>query len=171
MIFCFRATTNTMASAGQTTTREDKVTSNVDKVSTKQPLPDVKTVEASHTTNQSQPIQDQQAEAKLNPRVQALSAKKDTLASTLADLQSQKATLVNASTLPSGLSIPDTWTDEEKATSAFATANGVIKDHISLLHKYNEIKDIAQGLMGLIAEARGVRQKVVEEEYGMGKGD
>ncbi|OOF92229.1 hypothetical protein ASPCADRAFT_9092 [Aspergillus carbonarius ITEM 5010] len=39
--------------------------------------------------------------------------------------------------------------------------------HIRLLHEYNEIKDIAQGLMGLIADARGVRQVDVQREYGV----
>ncbi|GLB06908.1 hypothetical protein AtubIFM57258_002227 [Aspergillus tubingensis] len=42
-----------------------------------------------------------------------------------------------------------------------------VKRHIRLLHEYNEIKDIAQGLMGLIADARGVRQVDVQREYGL----
>jgi DNA repair protein Swi5/Sae3 len=40
-----------------------------------------------------------------------------------------------------------------------------------LLHEYNEIKDAAQGLMGLIADARGVRQVEVEKEFGVKEGD
>ncbi|OOQ87640.1 Mating-type switching protein swi5 [Penicillium brasilianum] len=46
-----------------------------------------------------------------------------------------------------------------------------VKRHIRLLHEYNEIKDIAQGLMGLIAEARGVRQVDVQREYGVKEQD
>jgi DNA repair protein Swi5/Sae3 len=46
-----------------------------------------------------------------------------------------------------------------------------VKRHIRLLHDYNEIKDIAQGLMGLIADARGVRQVEVQSEFGVGTGD
>jgi hypothetical protein len=107
----------------------------------------------------------------LNPRLQALATKTSTLSSTLSDLRTQKATLVSTSTLPSGLSILDSWSEEEKTASALSTANVVIKEHITLLHRYNEIKDIAQGLMGLIAEGRGVRVKVVMEEFGMGEGD
>ncbi|PYI10039.1 Swi5-domain-containing protein [Aspergillus sclerotiicarbonarius CBS 121057] len=42
-----------------------------------------------------------------------------------------------------------------------------VQRHIRLLHEYNEIKDIAQGLMGLIADARGVRQVDVQREYGV----
>ncbi|KAL4928723.1 SWI5/SAE3 family protein [Aspergillus undulatus] len=46
-----------------------------------------------------------------------------------------------------------------------------VKRHIRLLHEYNEIKDIGQGLMGLIAEARGVRQVDVQREFGVGVKD
>ena len=67
--------------------------------------------------------------------------------------------------------MPETWSDDEKAKSALSSANVTIKDHISLLHKYNEIKDIGQGLMGLIAESRGVRNAAVMEDYGIGEKD
>lgn len=46
-----------------------------------------------------------------------------------------------------------------------------VKQHIRLLHDYNEIKDVAQGLMGLIAEARGVRQIEVQREFGADEKD
>ncbi|EAL91986.1 conserved hypothetical protein [Aspergillus fumigatus A1163] len=46
-----------------------------------------------------------------------------------------------------------------------------VKRHIRLLHEYNEIKDIGQGLMGLIADARGVRQVDVQREFGVGDRD
>ncbi|PWY70199.1 DUF1337 domain protein [Aspergillus heteromorphus CBS 117.55] len=42
-----------------------------------------------------------------------------------------------------------------------------VQHHIRLLHEYNEIKDIGQGLMGLIADARGVRQIDVQREFGL----
>jgi hypothetical protein len=125
--------------------------------------------------NEAQPVSEQSSEPKTeeppNPRLQALQQKKANLESTLSTLQAQKAALVTSATLPSGLAMPGSWTEEEKTKSALATANATIKEHISLLHKYNEIKDIAQGLMGLIAESRGVRVKVVMEEYEMGEGD
>jgi DNA repair protein Swi5/Sae3 len=40
-----------------------------------------------------------------------------------------------------------------------------------LLHEYNEIKDAGQGLIGLIADARGMRQVDVERELGVGEKD
>ncbi|KAJ5216551.1 uncharacterized protein N7498_002958 [Penicillium cinerascens] len=46
-----------------------------------------------------------------------------------------------------------------------------VNRHIRLLHEYNEIKDTAQGLMGLIADARGMRQVEVEREFGVKEGD
>jgi DNA repair protein Swi5/Sae3 len=46
-----------------------------------------------------------------------------------------------------------------------------VKRHIRLLHDYNEIKDIGQGLMGLIADARGMRQVDVQREFGVGDRD
>lgn len=49
------------------------------------------------------------------------------------------------------------------------TAARTIKaEHVRALQKYNEIKDIAQGLIGLIAEQRGVRVVDVMAEIGAG---
>ncbi|KAL2038535.1 hypothetical protein N7G274_008874 [Stereocaulon virgatum] len=48
---------------------------------------------------------------------------------------------------------------------------GTVKAHIKLLHDYNEIRDIGQGLMGIIADNRGVRVIDVYEEFGVGQGD
>ncbi|KAM3417560.1 hypothetical protein BST61_g5797 [Cercospora zeina] len=106
-----------------------------------------------------------------NSRVTALRAKQTALQSKLADLQTQRAAYIDKATLPSGLAMPEDWTEEQRAKQALATANGVIKEHISALHRYNEIKDIGLGLMGLVAERRGVRQKIVMEEFGIGDRD
>ncbi|PKY05406.1 putative DNA repair protein Swi5/Sae3 [Aspergillus campestris IBT 28561] len=46
-----------------------------------------------------------------------------------------------------------------------------VRRHIRLLHDYNEIKDIAQGLMGLLADARGERQIDVQRGFGVGDRD
>ena len=126
--------------------------------------------EEAHTTS-NQPYEPKAEEPPPNPRLQALQQKKANLESTLSTLHAHNAALVNSTTLPSGLAMPDSWAEEEKTKSALATANATIKEHISLLHKYNEIKDIAQGLMGLIAESRGVRVKIVMEEFEMGEAD
>ncbi|KAK3070495.1 hypothetical protein LTR53_010372 [Teratosphaeriaceae sp. CCFEE 6253] len=102
-----------------------------------------------------------------NPRLTALLTKRAALERTLSDLTTQRAALVSRTTLPSGLAMPDDWSDDQKAKQALTSANAVIKEHISLLHRYNEIKDIGQGLMGLIADQRGVRVGVVQEDFGL----
>jgi len=106
-----------------------------------------------------------------NPRLQSLHNKHAQLEQTLLTLQAERANMVSQTKLQSGLSMPDTWSDEEKAKAALASANAVIKEHIQLLHRYNEIKDIGQGLMGLIADKRGARIKEIMEDYGMGDKD
>ncbi|EEQ34039.1 hypothetical protein McanCB56680_002118 [Microsporum canis] len=50
-------------------------------------------------------------------------------------------------------------------------ANGIVKKHIRLLHDYNEIKDIGQGLIGLIAQSRGERHIDVQNEFGIATAD
>ncbi|KAJ5927940.1 hypothetical protein N7466_006896 [Penicillium verhagenii] len=46
-----------------------------------------------------------------------------------------------------------------------------VKRHVRLLHEYNDIKDAAQGLMGLIADSKGIRVAEVHEEYGVNEKD
>lgn len=95
---------------------------------------------------------------------------------TLADLKAQKAALLaSLATLPaiqvlieetasSQLELSD---DEPTDTDIMAAANKIVKDHIKLLHEYNELKDVGQGLMGLIADQRGVRIVEVQDEFGI----
>lgn len=100
-----------------------------------------------------------------------LANKKVILQQKLAALRAQRAEAVSKATLPSGLAMPEDWSEEQKSKQAIATANGVIKEHIQLLHRYNEIKDIGLGLMGMVAEKRGVKQAVVMEDFGVGEKD
>jgi hypothetical protein len=57
--------------------------------------------------------------------------------------------------------------DAPTETNIMAAANKIVKEHIKLLHEYNELKDVGQGLMGLIADQRGVRIVEVQEEFGI----
>ncbi|EAT83408.2 hypothetical protein SNOG_09216 [Parastagonospora nodorum SN15] len=57
--------------------------------------------------------------------------------------------------------------DEPTEADIMTAANKIVKDHIKLLHEYNELKDVGQGLMGLIADQRGVRIIEVQEEFGI----
>jgi hypothetical protein len=46
-----------------------------------------------------------------------------------------------------------------------------VKKHIRLLHDYNDIRDVGQGLVGMIADNRGVRIGELYEEFGVGLKD
>lgn len=72
-------------------------------------------------------------------------------------------------TAPLSQSVPQPTQEEIQQTMAHA--NATLKRHIKLLHDYNEVKDVAEGLVGLVAEQRGERVKVVLEEMGVGEGD
>ena len=111
---------------------------------------------------------------------------------TITDMTAQRAALLNSfASIPSISSLLQTQnqptastlthTDSGASTSAISSsppdtavlgvARNIIAQHIKLLHTYNEIKDIGQGLMGLIADARGVRIVEVQEEFGIGVKD
>lgn len=97
---------------------------------------------------------------------------------TLAELKAQKtALLASLATMPAiQVLIEECATPETEADDALdgpteadvmAAANKIVKEHIKLLHEYNELKDVGQGLMGLIADQRGVRIVEVQEEFGI----
>ncbi|KAH7074875.1 Swi5-domain-containing protein [Paraphoma chrysanthemicola] len=97
---------------------------------------------------------------------------------TLAELKAQKAALLaSLATLPAiqvlmEESAETNEGDDEPTDSEIITAaNKIVKDHIKLLHEYNELKDVGQGLMGLIADQRGVRIVEVQEEFGVDSND
>jgi DNA repair protein Swi5/Sae3 len=46
-----------------------------------------------------------------------------------------------------------------------------VKQHIKLLHDYNEIRDVGMGLMGIIADNRNMRVRDVYAEFGVGEDD
>jgi hypothetical protein len=50
-------------------------------------------------------------------------------------------------------------------------ARGVIKQHIQLLSQYNEIKDVAQNLIGIIADHRNVTIRECQEDFGVKDSD
>ncbi|KAH7348135.1 Swi5-domain-containing protein [Pyrenochaeta sp. MPI-SDFR-AT-0127] len=101
---------------------------------------------------------------------------------TLAELKSQKrALLASLAALPAvqilieeaassevGLTNNDSVISDLDVMSA---ANKIVKGHIKLLHEYNEMKDVGQGLMGLIADQRGVRIVEVQDEFGIDSRD
>ncbi|RMY98126.1 hypothetical protein D0862_07741 [Hortaea werneckii] len=164
-----------MSSQEETTTPKQQAASSTappssDSTIPSSPAPSKHNDHANMTTGKQQEI-DQTSSQPSNSRLAALESKRERLLNTFADLQARRSQLVAEAKLPSGLDMPPDWSDEQKNKQALATANGVIKDHIQLLHRYNEMKDIGQGLMGLIADKRGVRIGTVMEDFGMDEKD
>jgi len=101
---------------------------------------------------------------------------------TLSELKAQRTALIaSLATLPSVQDLiaeagsSDTLVQnadlEPAEADIVAAAQKIVKKHIKLLHEYNEIKDIGQGLMGLIADQRGARIVEVQEEFGIDSKD
>ena len=86
--------------------------------------------------------------APINPRISRL-------LSQISGLQSQLSTL-RAELSASNAKLSDP-----------SRADSIVKAHIRLLHDYNEIKDVGLGLMGMIADGRGVMGGEVMEEFGV----
>lgn len=121
-----------------------------------------------------------------------LARKQTTLLTTLTLLETQRSSLLQRlnALIPSALQQPlqDTYTPSIAAHSTPSNrftfspssseqlndeAKAILKQHISALHSYNEIKDVAQGMMGLIAESRGVRIRdlYLDGEFGVAEAD
>lgn len=101
---------------------------------------------------------------------------------TLAELRAQKAALLGSLRVQPAIQVlmeenqtsdVDMSDDDGEPTEAdiMAAANKIVKEHIKLLHEYNELKDVGQGLMGLIADQRGVRIVEIQDEFGIDAND
>ncbi|CAN9385655.1 unnamed protein product [Alternaria alternata] len=113
------------------------------------------------------------------PRTSPLKTSQET---TLDEMRAQKAALLaSLGALPAiqvlieEHALSDTELDDANdvptETDIMAAANKIVKEHIKLLHEYNELKDMGQGLMGLIADQRGARIVEVQEEFGIDAAD
>lgn len=102
-------------------------------------------------------------------QLEALRARQAALQTAVAELLSQRASLVN-SVYPAS----DTQESEDtdaRAKLAVDAANAKIRSQIKQLQRYNDIKDIGTQLMGLIAEKRGCRIGEVQEEFSIDPDD
>jgi len=97
---------------------------------------------------------------------------------TVAELRAQRAALIASLTaLPNIQELITEIEDDDDSSrgpsdgptdaEVMTAANKIVKTHIKLLHEYNEMKDVGQGLMGLIADSRGVRIVEVQDEFGI----
>ncbi|KAK6008437.1 hypothetical protein QM012_000340 [Aureobasidium pullulans] len=102
-------------------------------------------------------------------QLDALRARQAALDSTVAELLSQRTSLVNS--LSSTSAIHESGDTNTRAKLAVDAANIRIQDQIRQLQQYNDIKDIGTQLMGIIAEKRGCRIGEVQEEFGINPDD
>lgn len=97
---------------------------------------------------------------------------------TLAELRAQKTALLSSLRVQPAIQVVmeenqasdvNMSADDGEPTEAelMTAANKIVKEHIRLLHEYNELKDVGQGLMGLIAESRGLRIVEIQDEFGI----
>ncbi|KAJ5643017.1 uncharacterized protein N7484_005524 [Penicillium longicatenatum] len=84
--------------------------------------------------------------------------------------QRLKALRASIAQLESDLSLLEKEVAESKAELRNDPST-TVQRHVRLLHEYNEVKDAAQGLMGLIADAKGVRVAEIHKEYGVDEKD
>ncbi|KAI5271670.1 hypothetical protein E4T47_05033 [Aureobasidium subglaciale] len=101
-------------------------------------------------------------------QLEALRARQAALEFTVAELLSQRTSLVDPLSTPSSSEAEE---PDSRAKTAVETANVKIKSQIRQLQQYNDIKDIGTQLMGLIAEKRGCRIGEVQEEFGINAED
>ncbi|BFZ61167.1 hypothetical protein YB2330_002226 [Saitoella coloradoensis] len=92
------------------------------------------------------------AESAIELQKDALRAKNAALEARLSELKKQQAEVLS------------TLADAENPERT-------VSRHIQLLHDYNEIRDVAMGLIGKIAEHEQVRVKDVMGRFGIGEGD
>jgi hypothetical protein len=94
---------------------------------------------------------------------------------TLAELRAQKAALLSSLRVQPSIQVLMEENDDDDGEPTegdiMAAANKIVKEHIKLLHEYNELKDVGQGLMGLIADQRGVRIIEIQDEFGIDAND
>ncbi|KAL1296517.1 hypothetical protein AAFC00_000026 [Neodothiora populina] len=112
----------------------------------------------------------------LSTNLESLTVERDGLVSDVLDTTTKKhddddhddncGTAPPISSSPPPRSSPDV-----RAAIAVELASNRIKAYVQQLQQYNDVKDIAEQLMGMIAEKRGVRIVEVQREFGVGGGD
>ncbi|KAI9847782.1 MAG: hypothetical protein M1837_001675 [Sclerophora amabilis] len=152
-------TTSPASDPALPTTTATTATAETEPSTSRPPTQDDSTAQASATSN---PEADTNPPSESSPTKQTARQKKldtvhahiATLSTQLSDLQTERESLLLNLTDPTP-----------------SSASSTVKRHIRLLHSYNEIRDVGSGLLGLIADQRGVRTAEVFDEFGVGGGD
>jgi len=90
----------------------------------------------------------------------------------MTELKAMKISSINARNAALEAEIASAEAKLAETTSALEDpAAETVKNHIKLLHDYNDIRDVGQGLIGMIADGRGVRIGDLYDEFGVGLKD
>ncbi|KAJ4354089.1 uncharacterized protein N0V89_005822 [Didymosphaeria variabile] len=116
---------------------------------------------AASITEDTQPIIAKSAQ---EITLEELRAKRAALISSLAALPVIRDLIASTESLHTS---SQSSNSEPTDSDVMAAAHKINKKHIKLLHEYNEMKDVGQGLMGLIADQRGVRIVEVQDDFGV----
>ncbi|KAL5388920.1 hypothetical protein DPSP01_002627 [Paraphaeosphaeria sporulosa] len=151
-----------------TGSNKETVPSLVVEVAATQPTLNAFTQSSSSAASIAEDPQPTPAKSPQEVTIAGLKAKRAALIASLAHLPAIQDLL--ASTRNSGVN--SSMSDAEPTESEImAAAHQINKKHIKLLHEYNEIKDVGQGLMGLIADQRGERIVEVQQHFGIDAND
>ncbi|KAK4987482.1 hypothetical protein LTR28_006421 [Elasticomyces elasticus] len=104
-------------------------------------------------------------------KLASLHARHAALSASLTALTSERDTLVASYPTSIVFCTDPAPTLAERRKLILAEAQATVKRHIGLLHQYNEIKDVGMGLLGLVADRKGVRVADVLGEFGVGAKD
>jgi len=90
----------------------------------------------------------------------------------IADLKAKKIASLQARNTVLEAEIAATKAKLEAITKELKyPAAATVRKHIRLLHEYNDIRDVGQGLLGMIADQRSVRISDVYGDFGVDVND
>lgn len=67
--------------------------------------------------------------------------------------------------------VPNSSSNGTPDLETLSHARDIVRNHIALLHRYNEIKDVGMGLLSLLADRDGRRLGEVMELFGVDERD
>lgn len=133
-------------------------------VAATEPIPDALKQASSSAASTTEDLQSSAAKSPQEITIMELKAKKAALIASLAQLPAIQTLLAETRNLDGS---SPTSNAEPTESEVMAIAHQINKKHIKLLHEYNEMKDVGQGLMGIIADQRGVRIVEVQDDFGI----
>ncbi|KAK6365092.1 hypothetical protein LTS17_011570 [Exophiala oligosperma] len=105
-------------------------------------------------------------------QISELPSFKSNTSTTTSITSSSSSAATTTSSFSSSTSVSTTSTSlssQQRAASQYV--DRVFSDHISLLKEYNQIKDVAMGMLSILAEKQGRRLAEVMDDHGLTEDD